>query len=223
MRESRAIVRPPVPDQIRASRIIAIGRNLDPANVLAIAEGLKAAGVRAFEITLNTPAALESIAELSARLEPAEILIGAGTVLDLDQAQAAAGAGARFFVMPHTDPELIRWAAEHGIPAFPGAFTPSEILTAWRAGATAVKLFPASVAGPTFVREMRGPLPEIPLIPVGGVGLDNAPLFIAAGALAVGIGSWLTGGGDAAQIRDRAAQLLAALPPSPPGGPAAHR
>ena len=111
------------------------------------------------------------------------MLVGAGTVLDVAQAQAAVDAGARFFVMPHTDPELIRWAAERGIPAFPGGFTPSEILAAWRAGAAAVKLFPASVAGPVFVREMRGPLPEIPLIPVGGVNLETAPAFIAAGVL----------------------------------------
>lgn len=216
MPESVATVRPPVPEQIRAGRVIAIGRNLDPATVLSIAEGLQAAGIRAFEITLNTASALEAIADLSARFAPDEILIGAGTVLDTAQARAAVDAGARFLVMPHTDPEIIRWAADRGIPTFPGAFTPTEILTAWRAGAAAVKLFPASAAGPSFIREMRGPLPEIPLIPVGGVSVETAPAFMAAGALAIGIGSWLTGGGNPATIRERAELLLAALPPMAP-------
>ena len=215
MLESRAILRPAVPDPIRTGRIVAIGRSLKPTALATIADSLRAAGIRAFEITLYSASAIESSAALAGRFDPDEILIGAGTVLDVAQAQAAVDAGARFLVMPHTDPELIRWAAERGIPAFPGAFTPSEILAAWRAGAAAVKLFPASVAGPAFVREMRGPLPEIPLIPVGGVGLETAPAFIAAGALAVGIGSWLTGDGDPATIRERAAQLVAALLPVP--------
>ena len=219
MHESRAILRPAVPDPIRTGRIVAIGRSLEVAAIAAIADSLRAGGIRAFEITLNSASALDSIAALAVRFDPAEMLIGAGTVLDVAQAQAAVDAGARFFVMPHTDPELIRWAAERGIPAFPGGFTPSEILAAWRAGAAAVKLFPASVAGPVFVREMRGPLPEIPLIPVGGVNLETAPAFIAAGALAVGIGGWLTGGGEPARIRERAAQLVAVLPPAPPAAP----
>ena len=212
MDESRARVRPPVPELIRVGRVVAIGRNLDPATLPTIVDGLRAAGIPAFEITLNTPDALEAIAALAARFDPEEILIGAGTVLEPTQASAAVDAGARFLVMPHTDPEIIRWAAERGIPAFPGAFTPTEIMAAWRAGAAAVKLFPASAAGPTFVREMRGPFPEIPLIPVGGVTVETAPSFFDAGALAVGMGSWLTGGGDPATIRERATQLLAALP-----------
>jgi 2-dehydro-3-deoxyphosphogluconate aldolase/(4S)-4-hydroxy-2-oxoglutarate aldolase len=219
MTEIRATVRPAIPEQIRACRVVAIGRSLDSARVPEIAEGLRAAGIRAFELTLNTPSALEAIAALTRRFDPDEILIGAGTVLDIGQARAAVDAGARFLVMPHTDPELIAWAADRSIPTFPGAFTPTEILAAWRAGAAAVKLFPASVAGPAFVREMRGPLPEIPLIPVGGVSVDNAPAFFAAGAIAVGIGSWLTGGGDPATIRERATHLLAALPAALPPAP----
>jgi 2-dehydro-3-deoxyphosphogluconate aldolase/(4S)-4-hydroxy-2-oxoglutarate aldolase len=213
MTEMHITPRPPVPEQIRAGRVIAIRRNLPPDAIVTIAEALGQAGIRAFEVTMNSGAVLDEIAVLAARFAPDEILIGAGTVLDLAQAQAAADAGARFLVLPHVDLEMIRWAADRGIPAFPGGFTPSEILAAWRAGAAAVKLFPASVAGPTFVREMRGPLPDIPLIPVGGVSLETAPAFIAAGALAVGVGSWLTSGGDVVTIRERAAQLLAALPP----------
>jgi 2-dehydro-3-deoxyphosphogluconate aldolase / (4S)-4-hydroxy-2-oxoglutarate aldolase len=221
MTETGPMVRPPIPAGIRAGRVLAIGRNLPPKAVIEIADALRRAGVRAFEITMNTPAAAEAIAALTARFDPEEIVIGAGTVLDRELAQAAVQAGARFFVMPHTDTELIRWAADRSIPSFPGGFTPTEILAAWRAGAAAVKLFPASAAGPAFVREMHGPLPEIPLIPVGGVTVETAPSFIAAGAAAVGIGGWLLGGGDPATIAVRAAQLLAALPPATPAAPSA--
>ena len=113
--------------------------------------------------------------------------------------------------MPHTDPELVAWAAARGMPSFPGAFSPTEILAAWRAGAAAVKLFPASVAGPAFVREFRGPFPDIPLIPTGGVTAVTAPEFIRAGAIAVGMGSWLIGDGDPAGIAERGATVVRAV------------
>ena len=109
--------------------------------------------------------------------------------------------------MPHLDADLVEWAAARGIPAFPGAATPTEIFAAWRAGAAAVKLFPASSAGPGFVRELRGPFPDIPVLPTGGVTLETAPAFITAGAVAVGMGGWLIGDGDPAGIRARARQV----------------
>ena len=112
---------------------------------------------------------------------------------------------------PHVDLELIDWAVERGIPFLPGAFTPTEILAAWRAGASAVKLFPASVASPDFVREFRGPFPHIPLLPTGGVTADAAPDFIRAGAVAVGLGSWLIGDGQPAGIAERAAAVVHAV------------
>jgi 2-dehydro-3-deoxyphosphogluconate aldolase/(4S)-4-hydroxy-2-oxoglutarate aldolase len=191
--------------------VIAIGRHLDPDTVPAIGEALLAGGIRAFEVTLNSASALSVIRALAARFGPDDLLIGAGTVLDLDQARSAVDAGARFLVMPHTDVTIVDWAARRGVPAFPGALSPTEILAGWRAGASGVKLFPASAVGPKFVRELRGPLPEIPLIPTGGVTLQNAPAFMAAGALAVGIGSWLTGGGDPGAIRSRAIAITTAL------------
>ena len=126
-------------------------------------------------------------------------------------AQRALDAGARFLVSPHLDVELVRWAAARGVPFFPGVLTPTEILAAWRAGAAAVKLFPASVAGPALVRELRGPLPDIPLMPTGGVTLESAPVFIAAGAVGVGMGGWLTGDGAAAGIQQRAISIVAAV------------
>ena len=120
-------------------------------------------------------------------------------------------AGATFLVMPTTDTELVAWAAARGIPAFPGAATPTEILAAWRAGAAAVKLFPASALGPSFVRECLGPFPDIPLVPTGGVTAETAGAFITAGAIAVGLGSWLVGDGAADGVTRRARQVVDAV------------
>jgi 2-dehydro-3-deoxyphosphogluconate aldolase/(4S)-4-hydroxy-2-oxoglutarate aldolase len=200
-----------VPEAILNGRVVAIARGLDPSSMVDIARALIDGGVTAFEVTLNSRSALAAIAAVRAAVPGGRLLVGAGTVLDRASAEAAVGAGAQFLVMPHTDLELIDWAAGRDVPVFPGAFTPTEILAAWRAGATAVKLFPASAVGPSFVREMRGPLPEIPLIPTGGVTAENAPDFIRAGAVAVGLGSWLTGAGDPATIRARATQLTEAI------------
>jgi 2-dehydro-3-deoxyphosphogluconate aldolase/(4S)-4-hydroxy-2-oxoglutarate aldolase len=203
--------RPPIPPGILSGKVVAIGRGLAPEAILPVAASLVGSGVRAFEITLNSPAPMEAIAALAARFDPEDLIIGAGTVLDIAGAEAAVDAGARFLVMPHTDVDIIRWAALRGIPSFPGAFTPTEVLCAWRAGAAAVKLFPASVVGPAFVRELRGPFRAIPLIPTGGVTIDSAPAFVAAGAIAVGIGSWLTGPGEADVVGVRARQIVAAI------------
>lgn len=203
--------RPPIPNAISSGRVIAIGRGLPADRLEEIGEGLAAGGIGAFEVTLNSPNALAAIAALGRRFTPDTLLIGAGTVLTLEAAQQALDAGARFIVMPTTDVRIVEALAARGIPVFPGAFTPSEILVAWRAGAAAVKLFPASVVGPQFVRELRGPLPEIPIIPTGGVTIEMAPAFIAAGAVAVGMGSWLTGDGQPEAIGERGRRLVAAL------------
>ena len=199
-----------MPDEITGPRVVAIGRGLPPDRVERIAEGLVAGGIRSFEITLNSPGALGTIAALAERWGD-RLLVGAGTVLDVSEAAAAVDAGARFIVSPHTDPALIDWAVAHDVPVLPGAFSPTEILVAWRAGATAVKLFPASVAGAAFVREFRGPFREIPLIATGGVTIESAPAFLAAGAAAVGMGGWLTGDGEPGGIADRARRLVRTL------------
>lgn len=203
--------RPAVPSAVSGPRVIAIGRRLDPASVPSIASALLRGGVRAFEITMNSDGALDVIRALARRFGPDELLLGAGTVLTLEEAESAVAAGAQFLVMPHLDAGLVRWAAERGLPAFPGCLSPTEILDAWRAGAAAVKVFPASAVGPAFVRELRGPLPQIPLVPTGGVSVDNAASFIAAGAIAVGMGSWLTGSGDPTVVEDRARAATRAL------------
>ncbi|GIW19737.1 MAG: hypothetical protein KatS3mg065_0033 [Chloroflexota bacterium] len=207
----QALLRPALPPAIVEGRVIAIARRLDPGTLPAIAEALAAKGIRAFEVTLNSPGAVESIRLLASGGLGDRLLVGAGTVLTIEEAEAALEAGARFLVTPHLDVALVRWAAERGVPILPGAFTPTEILTAWRAGAAAVKLFPASVAGPTFIRDFRGPFPEIPIVPTGGVTVENAAEFLRAGAVAVGLGSWLTGAGDPAEVGRRAAAVVAAI------------
>jgi 2-dehydro-3-deoxyphosphogluconate aldolase/(4S)-4-hydroxy-2-oxoglutarate aldolase len=203
--------RPRIPEAISGCRVIAIGRRLEPSTVPSIGAALVAGGIRAFEVTMNSSSALDVINALAKRFPSDELLVGAGTVLDLAEAEGAVEAGARFIVMPHLDRAIVEWSAGRGIAAFPGCLTPTEILAAWRAGAAAVKVFPASAVGPAFVRELRGPLPEIPLVPTGGVTLENAPAFLAAGAVAVGMGSWLTGSGEPEVVRARAAAVMAAL------------
>ncbi len=128
--------------------------------------------------------------------------------MSVDAARRAVDAGARFLVSPHTDLAVVAWAVEHGIPVIPGAATPTEIVTAWDAGATAVKLFPASTLGPAFVREMRGPLPDIPFVATGGITLESAAALFAAGVTAIGIGGWLTGAGEPALVTARARQIV---------------
>lgn len=206
-----AIERPPLPSAIVRGRVIGIGRRLDPATVPAIAEALADSGIHAFEVTLDSTGGLDVIRTLASRFAPADLLVGAGTVMTVAAAREAVDSGAAFIVTPVCHLGVVRWAAEHGVPVIPGTFTPTEMLAAWRAGASAVKLFPASALGVEFVRDVRGPLPEIPLVPTGGITLDNAAAFIAAGATAVGLGSWLTGSSDIELVRRRATSLLAAL------------
>ena len=200
--------RPPIPDRLRRGGVVAIARRLAAATAPRVADALVAGGMHAFEITLNDPAesALRAI-ESVARRSP-DIAIGAGTVLSIDMAKRAIDVGATFLVMPHTDPELVAWAATRDIPALPGAATPTEVLAGWRAGAAAVKVFPASVLGPAFLRELRGPFPDIPLVPSGGVTADNAAGFVRAGAVAVGVGGWLIGDAEPSGVTVRARQLV---------------
>ncbi len=201
--------RPALPAAIADGRLVAIARRRDPATMTDLAAALLAGGVAALEVTVESAGALEAIADLVARFDPGDLLIGAGTVIDARAAERAVAAGARFIVSPTVEPDVLAWCLAHGVPCLPGAMTPTEILGAWRAGAAAVKLFPASTAGPAFVRELRGPLPGIPIVPTGGIDVDAARAFLEAGAVAVGVGGWLTGSGDPAAVRTRAAELVA--------------
>lgn len=202
------MTRPTVPAGITEGGVVAIARRLSADEAAAMAEALARGGIGAFELTLNEPedAALRALEAAAAHAERSGsgMAIGAGTVLSIDSAARAIDAGASFLVSPHLDVDLVRWAAERGIPMLPGAATPTEVLAAWRAGAAAVKVFPASALGPPFLREMRGPFPEIPLQPTGGITVENAGDYIRAGAIALGMGSWLFAGGTPASIEERA-------------------
>jgi 2-dehydro-3-deoxyphosphogluconate aldolase/(4S)-4-hydroxy-2-oxoglutarate aldolase len=209
----QAVARPQIPRGLASAGVVAIGRHIGADRAPGIPEALAAGGVRAFELTLNEPEA-DALRAIEAAASVASALgldVGAGTVFSIAAAQRALDAGATFLVMPHMDAELVAWAAARGVPALPGAATPTEVLTAWRAGAAAVKVFPASVLGPSFVREMRGPLPDIPLLPTGGVTAENAGAFIAAGAIGVGMGGWLIGDGAADGIEERARRIVDAV------------
>ncbi len=170
-------------------RIVAILRGCDPSHVLPIAEALYAGGIRLLEITLNSPGAHEAI-EAAATTLGDRMVIGAGTVLDAAEATSAIAAGARFVLSPSLDAGVVRRTLDMGAVSIPGAFTPTEILSAWRLGAQIVKVFPASI-GPAWFRDIRGPLPQIPLMATGGVSLSNIKDYDQAGAVAFGIGSSL--------------------------------
>jgi len=158
-------------------------------DLVQIAKALHAGGLSCLEITMTTPGALRAIEE--ARGELPEVIMGAGTVLDAPTARQAILAGAQFLVTPTVSLDVIEVAHRYGVPVVPGAMTPTEILTAWEAGADMVKVFPASVLGPAFIKAVHGPLPQIPLVPTGGITADNAGDFIRAGAALVCAGGWL--------------------------------
>jgi 2-dehydro-3-deoxyphosphogluconate aldolase/(4S)-4-hydroxy-2-oxoglutarate aldolase len=176
-------------EQIMQYRIVAILRGFDPDHIQPIAEALYEGGIRLIEITLNSPDALAAIERLNSALGD-RLLIGAGTVLEPAEAVSAIAAGARFILSPSLDTAIIRRTLDMGAVSIPGVFTATELYTAWRNGAAMVKVFPASV-GPAYIRDLRGPFPQIPLMPTGGVSIDNIREFHRAGAAAFGIGSAL--------------------------------
>ena len=182
-----------VADAIRRHRLIAVLRRVQPRDaLLQLVDELADVGVRAFEITLDAPEGADDLAAVRAHLAGRDCLVGAGTILRPEQLDAARAAGADFGVAPLLDVPLLHSAVTGGLPFIPGAMTPSEASAAWDAGATFVKLFPASAVGPAFVRELLGPLPHVQLIPTGGIDGGNAGAFLGAGAAAVGIGSAIT-------------------------------
>ncbi|HMB78982.1 MAG TPA: bifunctional 4-hydroxy-2-oxoglutarate aldolase/2-dehydro-3-deoxy-phosphogluconate aldolase [Vicinamibacterales bacterium] len=176
-----------------AERIIEIGilpvvRAASGAEAIAVGDALGEGGIRALEITMTVPGAVRVIAEAVARYGD-QFLIGAGTVLDEEQARACIDAGARFVVAPIVDVATIAVCRRADIPVLPGALTPTEVVQAWRAGADFVKVFPCSaVGGASYLRALKAPLPHIPLVPTGGVTLETVGAFFAAGASAVGVG-----------------------------------
>lgn len=177
-------------DLVVDSGIVAILRADSGEQLAAVAERLFAAGIRAIEVTFTVPGVLDVIRDVRRRLGD-RILLGAGTVLDAETARAAILAGAEFVVSPVVRPEIIALSHRYDKLVMPGAFTPTEVLTAWEAGADVVKVFPAEVGGPSYIKALRGPLPQIRMLPTGGVNLENIGQFFKAGAVAVGLGSAL--------------------------------
>jgi 2-dehydro-3-deoxyphosphogluconate aldolase / (4S)-4-hydroxy-2-oxoglutarate aldolase len=194
-------------DPLLESGVIAVIRVPEAVPPRAVARALAVGGVGAVEVTLTTPGAIAAIADLAADADLTGCVVGAGTVLDEAAAHAVIDAGARFVVSPALTPAVMRACRERHVPCMPGAFTPTELLEAWRAGAPLVKLFPASALGPGFIRDVLAPLPFLRLVPSGGVTLENAGAWIRAGAAAVSVGSALV---SAALLRpDGATELTA--------------
>ena len=193
--------------------IVAVVRFSDPRPLVDVVRAQADGGVTVAEVTFTVPNALDVIREAKRQLG-GRVLLGAGTVLDPETARAAILAGAEFVVAPNTNPDVIRLCRRYDKLVMPGAFTPTEILAAWEAGADVVKVFPADVVGPAFFRAMRGPLPQVKLMPTGGVDLTTAAEFLAAGAVCLGVGGHLVdptavAAGDFARITDLARQYAA--------------
>lgn len=175
---------------IETTGVVAVIRLRDPELLQATIDALIEGGVRALEVTMTVPRAVELI-ERTARSLPPDFVLGAGTVLNAATARDVIRAGARFVVSPVFEPEVIAVCHEHDVVAAPGCFTPTEILSAWEAGADVVKVFPATVLGPGYIKDILAPLPHVRLMPTGGVTRDNAGDWIRAGAVALGVGTAL--------------------------------
>lgn len=198
---------------IRQTGVIAIMRAQSSEQLIAAADAIKKGGVQAIEVTMTTPGALGVIAAAKERYG-SDVIFGAGSVLDPETGRAAILAGADFIVSPTLNLELIELCNRYGVPTAPGCYTPTEILTGWQAGADFIKLFPAGVGGPGLVKAILAPLPQVRIIPVGGVNLDTAADFIRNGAVALGVGSSLVNqklldAGDLDELTRRAAAFIA--------------
>ena len=206
--------RPAIPAELLESGVVAIARATTAEHIAAAAETIVAEGITCIEIALTTPNAVPAIASLVRRLGE-HACVGAGTVLTRSQARACVDVGAQFLVAPSLVPDVVGFCVAAGIACLPGAFTASEIVAAWESGASAVKLFPAALGGPGYLRDLRAPLPLIPLVPTGGVRADDAAEYLDAGAVAVGVGSPLFGdalaGGGLAELAERAARFVTTI------------
>lgn len=199
--------RPTLPEQVGVTRIIPVLRGHGPARATEIVSVLRSNGLDIAEITMDSPQAVRTISSLAG----GDFLVGAGTVRSIDDVAAAIDAGADFLVAPHTDLAVVKAAVDMGVPIIPGVMTPTEAVTAWNAGAAAVKIFPASVVGPGLLKALRGPLPDVPMVPTGGITLTDARSFLAAGAVAIGVGGWLTAQNDLGMVAARADALVEAV------------
>lgn len=201
--------------RLMEGKVVAVVRLDSGEQLIQVAEALKKGGLTAIEFTMSTPGALDMIKQAAVHLGK-DVLMGAGTVLDPETARAAILTGAEFIVTPTLNLGIIAMAKRYGKPVVSGAFTPTEILTAWEAGADMVKVFPASVGGPGYIKAVLAPLPQVRLVPTGGVSAENAADYMKAGATALGIGGNLVdkaavSQGDWSKITGEARRLMAAV------------
>lgn len=174
--------------KIFVHKIIAIIRNIEPHDIIKVSEALYAGGIRILEITMNSNKPLEAIEQVVEKLGD-KMIIGAGTVLDPESARLAVASGAKFILSPTVDIKTIKMAKSLGVVCIPGAYTPTEILYAYANGGDIIKVFPAT--SPSYIRAMSGPLPQIPLLPTGGININNIKDFQKAGAVGFGLGNAL--------------------------------
>jgi 2-dehydro-3-deoxyphosphogluconate aldolase/(4S)-4-hydroxy-2-oxoglutarate aldolase len=207
------ISRAPLSDRLTGTRVIAVLRAPHVSALAPVCDVLVDEGIVSLELTLTTPGLLDSLAGLVERYSGTAD-VGVGTVLDTDQARQAIDVGAQFLVTPTMNVQVVKVAVKNKIPVIPGGLTPTELAAGWQAGATAVKIFPAQTVGVGYLKHLRGPLPDLQVVPSGGVDLDAAREWLAAGAVAVSIGGPLLGdalsGGDPRDLRRRCRDVLAA-------------
>ncbi len=177
----------PLLEVLKQEKIVAILRGIPQEKGDLIADALVKGGILLMEVTMNTDGALQMISRWREKL-PSEIRIGAGTVLDVEMAEQAVKAGAEFIISPNLDEEVIAYCMQEGVAVWPGTMTPTEIVKAWKLGASAVKVFPSGSLGPGYIKEIRAPLNQIPMIATGGISLDNIGDYLKAGVAGVGLG-----------------------------------
>jgi 2-dehydro-3-deoxyphosphogluconate aldolase/(4S)-4-hydroxy-2-oxoglutarate aldolase len=202
-------------NRVLQTGIVAILRVPTSDQLASVARALFEGGIDVIEVTFTVPSALEILAAVKKDLGN-RVLLGMGTVLDPESARAALLAGAEFIVSPSLNLDVIRLCHRYDKVVMPGAFTPTEILAAWEAGADVVKVFPSDAVGPSYLKALRGPFPQIRLMPTGGVNLETLPAFIKAGACAVGVGGSVVEpqairDGNFARLRELAAQYVQAI------------
>lgn len=197
--------------RIEETGIVAVVRAENAEKALKIAEAIKAGGIQAIEITMTVPGAVDVIKEMANTYSREDILLGAGSVLDSETARACLLAGAEYIVSPTFDVETIKLCNRYQKAVMPGCMSVTEALRAMEAGADVIKVFPATLFGPKIVKAIKGPIPQAPLLPTGGVNVDNVAEWIKAGAFAVGVGSALSSGaktGDYDQVTSTAKEFI---------------
>nr|WP_154921754.1 bifunctional 4-hydroxy-2-oxoglutarate aldolase/2-dehydro-3-deoxy-phosphogluconate aldolase [Microbacterium testaceum] len=199
-----------LPARTLSSKLVVVARASAAADYEPVLAALAQAGVRSVELTLTTPGTFDAFAALRSSFDGD---LGIGTVTNLDQLERAIEVGADYVVTPITSSALVERAVAAGIPIIPGGLTPTELFSSWSAGASAVKIFPAGQVGPGYLKDLRGPFPDIAVVPSGGVDADSAAAWLAAGAVAVSVGGPLLGdafrGGDLGALRERAERFVA--------------